>query len=397
MPLNPELPLSGITVLDFSQFLAGPVAAMKLADLGARVIKVERRAGGDFARRVAIGEVYLDGDAASFHAFNRGKEGLAVDLKDPEDLELAKRLVSRADVLIQNFRPGVIERLGLDYASVRALNPRIVYASISGYGSDGPWVTRPGQDLLAQSLSGLPWYSGSNDSPPTAFGLALADTLAAQNTVQGILGLLLRRERTGEGGHVETSLIEGMIDLQFEVFTAKTADPTLALDRGPRNSAHALLAAPYGIYQTRDGYLALAMGDIPTLGRLIGLAALAQFADASQWLARREEICGLIAAHLATGTTQEWIDALDLGDYWCAPVLTPAEFMAHEGFTNLGMVGTLERTSGEGTTQVPYVKSPLRLDGHRPECTKAAPRVGEDNLALLEELGAGLEEKVDAT
>ena len=162
-------PLDGLLILDFSQFLAGPSAGLRLADLGARVIKVERPDGGDLCRQLYKSEFELDGDSTLFHSINRNKESMAANLKDPKDLAAVKVLIKKADVMIQNFRPGVIERLGLDYETVRALNPRLIYGQITGYGQVGPWRDKPGQDLLAQSLSGLPWLNGNADQPPSAF------------------------------------------------------------------------------------------------------------------------------------------------------------------------------------------------------------------------------------
>ncbi|MDQ4115072.1 MAG: CoA transferase, partial [Actinomycetota bacterium] len=165
-----DLPLEGVTVLDFSQFLAGPVAALRLADLGARVIKIERPSGGDAGRSLAFAGRTVNGDSLSFHAMNRNKESVTADLKDPADLERVRGLVAGADVFVQNFRPGVMERIGLDYDSVRALNPAIVYGSVTGYGGVGPFQDRPGQDLLAQAIAGLPWLNGSADDPPVPVG-----------------------------------------------------------------------------------------------------------------------------------------------------------------------------------------------------------------------------------
>src|SRR4030095_69553 len=170
-----SLPLDGLIVLDFSQFLAGPSCALRLADLGARVIKVERPGAGELGRQLYISNLALDGDSTLFHSINRNKRGFAANLKGPADLSRVKQLIARADVLIQNFRPGVMERIGLDYAVVHELNPRLVYATISGYGPEGPWRDKPGQDLLAQSVSGLAWLNGNADQPPTPFGLAVAD------------------------------------------------------------------------------------------------------------------------------------------------------------------------------------------------------------------------------
>src|SRR6266550_1369887 len=167
------LPLQGLTVLDFSVFLSGPAAALRLADLGARVIKIERPDGGDLCRQLYISNLELDGDSTLFHSINRNKESFAANLKDAKDREQVMALVRKADVLIQNFRPGVMERLGFGYEAVRKANPRIVYASITGYGTEGPWKDKPGQDLLAQALSGLMWLTGS-EGPPVPMGLAVA-------------------------------------------------------------------------------------------------------------------------------------------------------------------------------------------------------------------------------
>lgn len=264
-------PLEGITVLDFSQFLAGPVAAMRLADLGARVIKIERPQGGDIGRTLAFAGRSADGDTVSFHAMNRNKDGITADLKDSEDLEKVKALVRRADVIIQNFRPGVMERIGLDYESARKLNPRIVYGSASGYGDTGPWKDRPGQDLLAQAISGMPWLSGSRSDGPVPVGVSIADHLTSCHIAQGVTALLLRRERTGVGGHAQTSLLESLLDLQFELLSTRLNDPSIQVTRGGAHSAHAFLPAPYGTYPTGDGHIALAMNPLTKLGALLGI------------------------------------------------------------------------------------------------------------------------------
>ena len=160
-------PLEGLTVLEFSQFLSGPYAGLRLSDLGARVIKIERPEVGDLCRTLYISDTDLEGDSTLFHAINRNKESFSANLKDPKDLELVKKLIAKADIITQNFRPGVIERIGLDYESVKKINPQIVYGSISGYGSDGPWKDLPGQDLLAQSRTGLVWLNGNGGEAPT--------------------------------------------------------------------------------------------------------------------------------------------------------------------------------------------------------------------------------------
>lgn len=380
-------PLDGILVLDFSQFLAGPVAALRLADLGARVIKVERPGIGDIGRKLAFGGIELDGETLSFQIMNRSKQSFAADLKDPTDLAAVKTLIGRADVLIQNFRPGVMERIGLDYDSVKALNPRLVYGSVSGFGSDGPWRDRPGQDLLAQSMSGLPWLSGDRDQGPVPVGLSVADLLASCHLAQGITALLFRRERTGFGGLVETSLMEGMLDLQFELISAHLNDSSVLVQRGSAHSANAFLPAPYGTYPTGDGYLAIAMNPVPRIGALIGLAELETFTDPDSWWSERDRIETLVADHLSQESTQHWLDLLEPADVWCAPVLTLPELVAHEGFGALRMTQEVRRPAltGDAQAQLVTTRSPLRIDRSTLTDERGAPRLGEHTADIERE------------
>lgn len=375
MTAKKVLPLDGILVLDFSQFLAGPVAALRLADLGARVIKIERPGVGDIGRTLAFAGRTIDGDTVSFHAMNRNKESVTADLKSASDLAYVKQLVARADVIIQNFRPGVMERIGLDYQAVRELNPTIVYASATGYGTEGPWRDRPGQDLLAQSISGLPWLNGSRDDGPVPVGLSIADHLLSCHLAQGVTALLVRRFRTGEGGLVESSLLESALDLQFELLSTRLNDDSIHVRRGGEHSAHAFLAAPYGTYPTSDGYLALAMNPIPVLGRLLELPELEQLTDPQEAWDRQEEIEAVLAERFATGTTQSWLDILDAADVWCAPVLTLDELLDSEGFAAIRMTQQVER----GGVQISTTRGPIRIDGRVLTHPKAAPVLGDDD------------------
>ncbi|WJL97019.1 CaiB/BaiF CoA-transferase family protein [Microbacterium sp. ET2] len=377
LPMTTEniRPLAGLLVLDFSQFLAGPVAAMRLADLGARVIKIERPGTGDIGRTLAFAGRTLDGDTVSFHAMNRNKESVTADLKVPSDLAYVKELVARADVLIQNFRPGVMERIGLDYASVKEINPAIVYASATGYGNNGPWRDRPGQDLLAQAISGLPWLSGSRADGPVPVGLSIADHLLSCHIAQGVTALLVRRFRTGQGGLVESSLLESMLDLQFELLSTKLNDDTIQVQRHGDHAAHAFLAAPYGTYPTSDGYIALAMNPVPKLGALLDLPVLEGMIDPQLAWDQQERIEAILAARFATGTTQHWLDILDAADVWCAPVLTLDELLDSEGFVAIRMTQQVVRRGATIST----TRSPLRIDGEVLTSEKAAPTLGEDD------------------
>jgi crotonobetainyl-CoA:carnitine CoA-transferase CaiB-like acyl-CoA transferase len=389
------LPLEGMLVLDFSQFLAGPMAAMRLGDLGARVIKIERPDGGDIGRRLAFAGVVEDGDTLSFHITNRNKESYAADLKNEADRVGIRALVARADVIVQNFRPGIMERLGFGYEAVAAINPGIIYASVSGYGTEGPWKDRPGQDLLAQSLSGLPWLNGSSDDPPVPVGIALADVISSIHLSSGITAALLRRERTGIGGRVDTSLLEAMLDLQFELLSAHLGDPTIVVKRGARNTAHAFLQAPYGVYPTDDGYLAIAMTPVPALGALIGLPELERYVDPDTWWSEQTAITRALADHLATRSTAHWLGILDAADVWCAPVMTLPALVGHDGFRALDMAQTIERPSANGSTPVAIetIRTPVRFDGHVIKNGRGAPRLGEHTDAIRREFAAGSTEK----
>ncbi|WP_426232429.1 CaiB/BaiF CoA transferase family protein [Pararhizobium sp. DWP3-4] len=385
MSADTDLPLAGLIVVDLSQFLSGPYCSLRLMDLGARVIKIERPDGGDLSRRLYLSDTEIGGDSTIFHAINRAKESLAIDLKDEKDLASLRTLLAQADVLIQNFRPGVIERLGLDYEAVKAINPRLVYASISGYGEEGPWVKRPGQDLLAQSRSGVMWLNGDEDQGPVPFGLAIGDMLAGAALAQGILAALVRRSIKGTGSHVETSLLEALVDFQFEVLTTHLNDGRRLPKRANFRSAHAYLSAPYGVYAAADGYLAIAMTPIPKLADLLGMDELAPYRDnSSTWFTARDEIKALIARRIATKTTDEWLAILEPADIWCARVLNWNELLESEGFQVLDMLQTVTR---EDKISITTTRSPLRVNGVRAKVDRAAPRIGEHSQAIRDEFG----------
>jgi CoA:oxalate CoA-transferase len=375
--------LDGLTVLDMSQFLSGPFAALRLGDLGARVIKIERPDGGDLCRRLYLTDTEIGGESTLFHAINRGKLGFAADFKNPTDVAAVKVLIAKADVVVQNFRPGVIERLGLDYASAKTINSGIVYASITGYGEDGPWATLPGQDLLAQARTGIMWLNGDHDQGPVPFGLAIADLLAGNAIVQGVLAALLRRARTGEGAHIETSLLEALVDFQFEVLTTYMNDGGRTPARSRFRNAHAYLAAPYGVYQTSDGWIAIAMTPLDKLAKAIDLPAIAGLPPSAAF-ERRDEIKHAIADHLAGETTASWLARMQPADLWCAEVLDWPALFANEAFRRMDMLQTLTGTDGH---EVRTTRSPIRIDGQRERCLSAAPRIGEHTDALRAEMG----------
>lgn len=379
-----DRPLHGLVVLDFSQFLAGPSSALRLADLGARVIKIERPGTGEIGRHLYISNLALDGDSTLFHSINRNKLSFAADLKDPADLAQVRTLIEHADVLIQNFRPGVVERLGLDYESVHSINPRLVYGSVSGYGAEGPWKEKPGQDLLAQSLSGLSWLSGDVDQGPVPMGLAVADILAGAHLTQGILACLVRRGVRGMGGLVEVSLLESAMDLQFEVFTTYLNDGRQPPRRSGFRNAHAYLSAPYGIYPTADGYLAVPMNPLDRIGELVESRELAAVTDKNEWFDRRDELKRILAEKLRTRSTADWLAVLEPAGIWCSDVLTWDRLIAEEAFAQLEMVQTVRSQRG---TAMQTTRCPIRIDRGVMVSDRGAPGVGQHNEELEQEFG----------
>ncbi|MGL6259430.1 CaiB/BaiF CoA transferase family protein [Vibrio sp. WXL210] len=382
-----NLPLEGITVLDFTQLLSGPSASMRLADLGARVIKVEQAGKGDLSRHL-YGESYrLCGESSFYQAINRNKESVELDLKSsPDDQQLAKELVKQADVVLHNFRPGVMTRLGLDYQQVKTLNPDVIYGAISGYGTQGPWRDKPGQDLLLQALSGLAWQTGSDQDGPVPMGLAIADMLAGGQLVQGILAALV----SGESTLVEVSMLEAILDFQLEPLTLYYQDDQPVV-RGEVNGAHPLVAAPYGLYQTQDGYMVLAMGSITKLGHLLESQELLAFPDPSEWYPRRDEIKTIIREFLLTESTAHWLAILEPADIWCAEVLDWQQMLAHDGFKILNMLQTVELSDGQSYQTT---RCPIRIDGHVFTSPKGAPSLGQDNQTIRAEFSTKIEEVI---
>jgi crotonobetainyl-CoA:carnitine CoA-transferase CaiB-like acyl-CoA transferase len=381
---RPERPLNGILVLDFSQFLSGSLATLRLADMGARVIKIERPGTGDLGRTLYLSDTDVHGENTLFHAINRNKESYTADLKNPADLDKLRALIARADVMVQNFRPGVMERLGFGYEKVSQVNNRLVYGIVSGYGNAEAWRDRPGQDLLAQARSGIMWLSGDEGDPPTPMALAIADMLAGHNLCEGILACLVRRGVTGKGGLIETSLIEALLDFQFEVLTTYLNDGRRPPRRSAFRNAHAYLAAPYGVYDTANGYLALAMTHLPTLGKLLNLPALQEISDQADGFRRRDEIKQTIAKRLKEHSTEHWLEILNAADIWCAEVLDWPKLCSSEPFRQLAMLQALRDGPG---IEILTTRIPIRVDGALLTSERLAPRVGQHTEAIQREFG----------
>jgi crotonobetainyl-CoA:carnitine CoA-transferase CaiB-like acyl-CoA transferase len=376
-------PLEGLLVLEFSQFLAGPSAGLRLADLGARVIKIERPGKGEGGRQIAIKNIFIDGDSLVFHTINRNKESYAADLKNADDLARIKKLIAKADVMTHNFRPGVMEKIGLNYDSVKEINPRIIYGVVTGYGNDGPWANKPGQDLLVQSLSGLTQLSGTRNDGPVPFGLAVADIYCGSHFTQGILAALIKRSKTNSSVLVEVSLLESTLDLQFEVLTTYLNDGGKLPYRGnAKGTAHAYLSAPYGIYETSDGYLSIAMGNLLPLLRVLDCSIPKSYENSEAWFDHRDEIVHLIAGKIKEKTTAECLSLFEPLQIWCAAVLNYNEVTQHKGYKALQMEQHVRLEDGKELTTT---RCPIVIDGEKLFSSKAAPKVGVDTDTINKE------------
>ncbi len=380
------LPLEGITVLEFAQFMAGPSAGLKFADLGARVIKIERPKTGEAGRQIALKNIFIDESSMVFHTANRNKESYAANLKDPQDLERVKQLIARADVMTHNFRPGVMEKIGLDYNTVQAINPGIIYGVVSGYGPIGPWAKKPGQDLLIQSLSGFVNLSGNKEDEPTASGLATSDIFTGVHLVQGILAALIERNHTGKGAKIEVSLLETTLDLQFELLTTYLNDGNLLPERAKQGHAHAYMEAPYGIYKTKDGYLAIALTPLDTLVEAIGLTLPDLFLDQNTWFSKRDDIMAFLSDYLVKETTQHWLDVFEPLDFRVSDVYDYKTLLNHEGYHALKMDQDVVTSDG---ISMKTTRCPIRIDGKRIFNKKSAPKVGENTAAINKEFNLG--------
>jgi crotonobetainyl-CoA:carnitine CoA-transferase CaiB-like acyl-CoA transferase len=374
--------LGGYRVLDLSVAMAGPLAAMRLGDLGADVVKVEP-VTGEWQRHTSAGGAAGNEVNASFLSLNRNKRSLAVDLKSEDGRELLYELVRTSDVFLQNYRPGVAARLGVDYDTLRALKPSLVYVSISGYGESGPYAEWPGQDLLVQAMSGALFSAGRPDEPPVAAPYFLADAVTAYSAFEGVLAALLHRERTGEGQLVQVNMLDAVIALQMQELSVHTVGG-VPQTRSEEVHAHSYIRAPYGIFTTADGYISLAFANLPVLAEVLDAPQLAGLDAERDGFARRDEIAAAVSTALRRESTEHWMLKLRERGVWCGPVLsyddlrTDPQVLHNESFV------TYEHpTEGTVTTPgFPYRFSRTPAEVHRP-----APLVGEHTDELLSELG----------
>ena len=374
--------LSGFKVISFNHFHAGPMAAQLLADMGADVVAVEPLDGA-FHRNWAVANHFVAGQSVNLLTTGRNKRSLALDMKSASGKEVARRLIEGADVVMENFRPGAMERLGLGYEQIRAFRPGIVYASVSGYGSSGPDRDLPGQDLLLQARSGFAARTGRADGPPTPAGPVIVDQHAASLLAMGILAALLARERTGEGRRVEGSLLQSAIDLQAESMTAWMNGARSATSRGPHGLASWCGSGPSGIHATADGHLAISMAAPADLARALDLPELAGF-DTADSFSRSAEITRVVADRLPARTTAQWLPLLAAHGIWHMPVQDYDQLRDDAQLAHLGVF--IDAQSVEGAP-ITLLNHPLRYDGQAPPVRWAPQRLGAQTREVLAELG----------
>jgi crotonobetainyl-CoA:carnitine CoA-transferase CaiB-like acyl-CoA transferase len=378
-------PLQGLRVADFSQLVQGPNATQMLADYGAEILKIEPL-HGDWQRNWSLGDAWINGESVSFLAFNRGKRSLALNLKDARGKEAALRIIRSCDVVLENFRPGVMDRLGLGYKYLAEIDPRLIYCASCGWGQDGPYLTRPGQDLLAQAVAGVLNLQGKADDPPSPVGMGVADLTASFHIVGAILAALYERDRTGLGQRIDINLLNSILGLA-------TQEVTLYLNTGhvPERSAagigHPCVGAPMGIYKTKDGYIVVAMMPIGRIAELVGIAGY-EGNDSRNVIENRDDVKRSLEPGFEKKTTAELMDIFLAADIWAAPVNTFPQIEHDPQVKHNGTIVSFEHP------RVPPFRTigpPARFS--RTPCEiRRPPLLGEHSRAILAEMGFANEE-----
>ncbi len=374
--------LEGIRVLDCSIAMAGPFAAQRLGDMGADVIKVEP-VTGEWQRHTSAGGATGNRINVSFLSLNRNKRSLSVNLKSEEGRAVLYDAVKSADVFLQNYRPGVASRLGVDYDTLSALNPRLIYVSMSGYGEDGPYKDRPGQDLILQGMSGAMKSAGRAGEPPTPAGQYLVDAVTAYCAFEGALGALFHRERTGEGQKVEVNMLDVITALQMQELTVFTKGGVPQV-RSEEPHAHVYIRAPYGAFQTSDGYIIVAFPPLKLLGDILDNDTLRGMDEEEHGFSRRDEIYRITRDALVTRPSAEWLDVFAEAGIWAGPVYGYEDLVNDPQVAHNGSFVTYDHPT-EGEVKAPGF--PIRFSATPNEVRRGAPLNGEHTREVLAEMG----------
>jgi crotonobetainyl-CoA:carnitine CoA-transferase CaiB-like acyl-CoA transferase len=375
--------LAGLRVLDLSRVIAGPYCAMLLGDLGADVIKLERPGRGDDLRHFGGGQ---GGFSPVFAAVNRNKRGIAIDLQKPEGARIAFRLAQASDVVVENFLPGVADKLGLGYAEVRAVNPSVVYASVTGFGQTGPYATRPGYNTIAQGMSGLMALTGMPGDPPTRVAGSASDTVSSMVAFGAINAALVQRFRTGEGAHLDISLLASSLSLLPDPAAHFFESGVRPLRQGNRN----VNVTPAEAFKTQDGFITVVLMNPEQWGRfcsVIGdqeLSTSPRFATNADRLANHAEMKERIERVFATAPTATWVDKFEAAAVASGPIYEFDEVFADPHVKALGLATEMEQP---GYGRVGMLGFPFAIGGGRPAVRRPAPRLGEHTAEVLSEAG----------
>lgn len=378
--------LEGIRVLSFTHFLQGPVAAQMLADLGAEVIKIEAPKGA-YERGFSPMNSYYNGVSVMHLSVNRNQKSIAIDMRTEEGREIIRRLLPTTDVIIQNFRPGVLDKYGFGYEQIKEQYPGIVYCNITGYGPDGPYRALPGQDLLAQAKSGLCYSSGVEGQAPVAMGTAVVDTHGAALAAFGIVAALLDKMRTGKGHKIDSCLLNAAMHLQIEPIGAYLAKGYI-FDKLPSGGVTRVYDMPYGVYKTADDYILLSKTPIVKLREVFGDQAFGHFED-NDVFDRRDEVDATVAAEFLKKTTDEWAEILAAHDCWFSKISTYEDVINDPQVQFNGMIAEFDHPRAG---KVRTLANPLLVDGKNLPVRKAAPELGENTVEIMRSLSFSEEE-----
>lgn len=381
--MPPDGPLSGVTIIDLTRVLAGPYCTMVLADLGARVIKVEMPRRGDDARNVGP---FINGKSAYFMSINCGKESIALDLKEADDRDIFERLLARADVLIENFRAGTMEKLGYGWETLHGSHPRLIYAATSGFGTSGPYSDRPAYDIVVQAMGGVMSLTGQPGDSPTRVGTSIGDITAGLFTAIGVNAALYHRTRTGEGIMIDVAMLDCQVAILENAIARYTATGQIP---GPIGSRHPSIT-PFEAFATADGHLVIAAGNNPQFARLCeiianpALAADPRFATNALRTEHNAELKRELEACLRTRPTAAWLAALEADSIPCGPIQNVAQVLADPQIAARNMVVTADDPE---IGPLRMAGNPIKLSAFDDPPTRApAPALDADRARLLEEL-----------
>ena len=381
-------PLAGITILDFCQLAQGPFATQILGDMGADIIKIEP-IKGEWMRSFSLNNHYIEGESLSFLTMNRNKRSVALDLKKPAALEAIKRLVPRVDAVVENFRPGVMDRLGLGYETLKEINPRLVFCASCGLGHEGPYVKRPGQDMLIQAMSGLAMLNGRDGESPYPAPYGAADFSTGLHIAYAVLAGIIRCQKDGQGQRIDLNLWSSLLHVLCQEVNTYLNGGGLPI-RPSSAIGSPYLGSPYGIYATQDGHIALGMNPLNKVARLIGAAGY-EDVSSSNVMENRDAIHDDLARYFLARTTADWLDILLAEDIWCAPVNSFAQL---ESDPQVVANKILQEFDHPVAGRVKVVGSPTQFSRTPTSIRRPPPQLGEHTAEVLREFAGMSSEEI---